>query len=75
MKSQGVIGLNLLSIADKKPEKLQYVLQELVKLAKQKHITPVADFKFAWKDLPKAHDGFEKGKYTGKIYIELDGFN
>ena len=75
MKSQGVIGLNLLSIADKKPEKLQYVLQELVELAKQKHITPVADFKFAWKDLPKAHDGFEKGKYTGKIYIELDGFN
>ena len=72
MKSKGVIGLNLLSIADKKPEKLQYVLQELVELAKQKHITPVADFKFAWKDLPKAHDGFEKGKYTGKIYIELD---
>ena len=47
----------------------------MVELAKQKHITPVADFKFAWKDLPKAHDGFEKGKYTGKIYIELDGFN
>ena len=35
MKSQGVIGLNLLSIADQKPEKLKYVLQELVKLAKQ----------------------------------------
>ena len=44
MKSQGVIGLNLLSIADQKPEKLKYVLQELVKLAKQKHITPVARF-------------------------------
>ncbi len=75
MKSQGVIGLNLLSIADQKPEKMKSVLLELVELAKQKQITPVADFKFTWKDLPKAHDGFEKGKYTGKIYIELDGFS
>ena len=75
MKSQGVIGLNLLSIADQKPEKLQYVLKELVKLAKQKYITPVADYKFDWKNLPEAHDGFEKGKFTGKIYIQLDGFN
>ena len=67
--------MNLLSIADQKPEKLQYVLQELVKLAKQKYITPVADYKFEWENLPEAHDGFEKGKYTGKIYIQLDGFN
>ena len=75
MKSQGVIGLNLLSIADQKPEKLQYVLQELVKLAKQNTLDQLQILNLTWENLPEAHDGFEKGKYTGKIYIQLDGFN
>ena len=73
MKSQGIIGLNLLSIADEKPEKLKFVLNELLKLAQQKKINPVAEHKFAWHELPEAHDGFEKGKYTGKIFIDLNG--
>ena len=73
MKSQGIIGLNLLSIADEKPEKLKFVLNELLKLAQQKKINPVAEHKFAWHELPVAHDGFEKGKYTGKIFIDLNG--
>lgn len=73
MKSQGIIGLNLLSIADEKPEKLKFVLNELLKLAQQKKINPVAEHKFAWHELPEVHDGFEKGKYTGKIFIDLNG--
>ena len=58
-----------------KPEKLKFVLNELLKLAQQKKIKPVAEHKFAWHELPEAHDGFEKGKYTGKIFIDLNGIS
>ncbi len=72
LKSKSIIGLNLLLIADEKPERVQHSLKEVLALAVENKVQPNAEHAFSWGDLPVAHDGFEKGLYTGKIFIDLN---
>lgn len=72
LNSQSLHGLNLLAIGDKNPKQLNHALEELISLVNLKKIKPNADYCFAWDEIAQAHDGFEKGKFTGKVYINTN---
>ena len=71
LNSQAIHGLNLLALADNKSEQIKEALQELISLRLEKKILPKADFSFEWENIAKAHDGLEKGKFTGKVFIKV----
>jgi NADPH:quinone reductase-like Zn-dependent oxidoreductase len=71
LKSQTIVGLNLLEIADKKPQQLLEALKELVTLRNRNVIKPIAFNKFTWEEISKAHYGMENAQFTGKTYINI----
>jgi NADPH:quinone reductase-like Zn-dependent oxidoreductase len=71
LKSQTIVGLNLLEIADKNPQQLQKALKELINLLEKKLINPVAANKFSWEQISKAHFGMENAQFTGKTFVNI----
>lgn len=69
MKSKGIIGVNMLRIADHKPKLLKHCLTEVVKLAEEGAINPVIGGEFAAEDLVKAHKFVEERKSIGKVIV------
>lgn len=69
MQSKNLIGVNMLKIADYKPELLAHCLQEIVRLAAEGKIIPQSGGSFNANELPKAHSLLESGKSTGKITV------
>ena len=69
LNSHSIIGVNLLKIAEDKPEIIRTSLKELINLVTQGNITPVANHCFDYKEISQAHNGLEKGLFTGKSYI------
>ena len=71
LKSQTIVGLNLLEIADKNPQQLQNALIELITLLDNKIINPVAANEFSWEQISKAHFGMENAQFTGKTFVNI----
>ena len=71
LNSQSINGLNLLEIADKKPEQIQNSLKELISLYMENKINPVAENEFNWDQISNAHYGLENSKFIGKVYINV----
>ena len=71
LKSQTIVGLNLLEIADKNPQQLQKALKELINLLEKKLINPVAANEFSWEQISKAHFGMENAQFTGKTFVNI----
>ena len=71
LKSQYIVGLNLLEIADKNPQQLQKALKELINLLEKKLINPVAANEFSWEQISKAHFGMENAQFTGKTFVNI----
>lgn len=71
LNSQSINGLNLLEIADKKPEQIQNSLRELITLYMAKKISPVSNNEFNWDQISNAHYGLENSKFVGKVYINV----
>lgn len=71
LNSQSINGLNLLEIADKKPQHIQKALKELISLLDENKINPHATNEFGWNEIAEAHDGLEKSKFVGKVFINL----
>ena len=69
LNSHSLIGVNLLKIAEDKPEIISRSLKELINLVVNGEITPVADHSFNYSDIAQAHSGLEKGMFTGKSFI------
>jgi NADPH:quinone reductase len=69
MKSQSLMGVNMLRIADHKPDILQLCMQEVYQLFRNGNIDPVVGHDFSVNEIAKAHDMFESGKTTGKIIM------
>ena len=69
MNAQGVIGVNMLRIADHSVEIIGHCLKSLVSLWEKKEIEPQVRGTFHARDIAKAHDLLESGKSTGKIYV------
>ena len=62
---------SLLEIAEKKPQLLQKALTELISLLDENKINPHATNEFGWNEIAEAHDGLEKSKFVGKVFINL----
>ena len=69
MGSKNILGVNMLKIADDKPEVLADCLAKVVELHSAGSIVPQIGGSFPVGEIAKAHDDLEIGKTTGKIVI------
>lgn len=69
-KSTSLIGINMLRIADHKPEVFQRVLTAVIQLAESGAIKPVVGKEFQASQLADAHAFLESRKSTGKIAVK-----
>jgi NADPH2:quinone reductase len=69
MDSRSLIGVNMLRIADFKPEILQHCLQKVVGLAQSGDLDPHVGGMYPSSDLAKVHTMVEERKTMGKLGI------
>lgn len=69
MRSQSIIGVNMLRIADNRKEYLERCLREVVQLTAAGELAPVVGASFDADDLAGAHDYMEQRKSIGKIVV------
>lgn len=69
MASKSLIGVNMLRIADNKPEVLEHVLHEVISLAEKKLIVPIGGKEFHVSKLATAHEFLESRNSIGKIAV------
>ena len=70
MKSQGLIGVNMLRIADHRPHVLNHCLKEVIKLTDQGVIKPNVGKVFQAEEIAEAHDYLESRRSTGKVVLK-----
>ncbi|MCB0508138.1 MAG: zinc-binding dehydrogenase [Chitinophagales bacterium] len=69
MESRSLIGVNMLRIADYKPETLKYCMKQVIQLLEENKINPHVGKMYAAQDIAQAHDDMEARKTMGKIGI------
>ena len=69
MRSKNVLGVNMLKIADNRPNVLTHCLSESFEMYKKGIIKPQVGGTYAQKDFSKAHNALEGGKTTGKLSV------
>lgn len=69
MKAQGIIGVNMLRVADYQIDVIGHCLQSLVNLWEKNKIHPQVGATFPAKDIAAAHQLLESGQSTGKVYV------
>ena len=69
MQSKSIIGINMLKVADHRPDVLKNCLTEVYKLYQSGVLIPVKGGVFRDDELAKAHTLLESGKSTGKISV------
>jgi len=72
MQSKSIITVNMLRIADFKQSVFNEVLQNVIKMADQKIITPHVSKVFPALDIAGAHDFLESRQSTGKVVLKWD---
>lgn len=70
MQSQGMIGVNMLRLADYKPEVLKRCIEGPVKLYNEGKLKPLEGKLFSIDELAQAHEAIEHGKIPGKIAVK-----
>lgn len=68
-KSQGIIGVNMLRIANARPDILAHCMHQCVHLASTNQIQPIIGGEYAINDLAKAHQLLESRQSIGKIAV------
>ncbi len=69
MESRSMIGVNMLRIADYKPDTLKYCMESVIQLLHEGKIDPHVGKMYAAKDIFQAHDDMLDRKTMGKIGI------
>lgn len=72
MQSKSIITVNMLRVADFKQSVFNEVLQNVIKMADQKIITPHVSKVFPALDIAEAHDFLESRQSTGKVVLKWD---
>ncbi len=72
VKSQAMIGVNMLRIADHKPHILKKALDRVIELCESGIIDPRLDKTFPADQIAEAHDYLESRKSKGKVAINWD---
>jgi NADPH:quinone reductase-like Zn-dependent oxidoreductase len=70
MNSQAIIGVNMLRLADHKPDVLKRCIEEPVKLFNEGKLKPLAGKLFSIEHLADAHEAIEHGKVPGKVAVK-----
>ena len=68
-KSQSVMGVNMLKVADEHPAIIGKLLNQLVKLHSDRKIKPVIGGEYSYAEIAKAHQFLESRKSSGKIIL------
>ena len=68
--SKGIIGMNMLKIAEVKPEKIANVMQEVIQLQKEGILHPHVGAEYSIDRLAEAHQFMESRKSMGKIVVK-----
>lgn len=69
MKSQGIIGVNMLRLADHRIDIIGHCLHALVDLWEKNEIRPQVGATFKATDIAAAHELLESGTSTGKVFV------
>lgn len=69
-KSRSILGVNMLTIADNKPEVMKHCLKEVVELYQKGAIKPQSGGLYTADKLHEAHTALESGNSTGKIGVK-----
>ena len=69
MESRSMIGVNMLRIADYKPDTLKFCMESVIQLLHEGKIEPHVGKMYAAKDISQAHADMENRKTLGKIGI------
>jgi NADPH:quinone reductase-like Zn-dependent oxidoreductase len=69
MRSKSISGINMLKIADNKPEVLKSCMREVLKIVQDENLKPIVGARFHVSEIAKAHTLLESGKSTGKICV------
>lgn len=72
MISKSILGVNMLRIADNKPDVLEVCLKEVFNLYAAGKLTPQVGGKYSVSDLSTAHSALESGQTTGKLSVFWD---
>lgn len=72
MNSKGIIGVNMLRLADNKPETLQRCMKNVSELIVDKKLNPHVGAKFKHEELAKAHDFLGGRASIGKVIVCWD---
>jgi NADPH2:quinone reductase len=70
IRSKNVLGVNMLKIADNKPEVLQYCLKQVVALYENGDLKPQSGGVYPAHQLAEAHAALESGTTTGKLGVK-----
>lgn len=69
MRSKNIMGVNMLKIAENKPEVLAACLNAVIDMALNNQIEPVIGGVYTASDFVKAHEALGSGKSFGKLYV------
>lgn len=70
IQSKGIIGINMLAVADNKQMVIKRCLEEVVRLTESKKIDPQIGGEFPVAEIGDAHAFLESRKSTGKIVVK-----
>lgn len=68
--SNGIIGVNMLKIAEEKPEKIARAMMAVIKLAEKGVLKPYVGAVYSIGQLAEAHEFLESRKSIGKIVVK-----
>jgi NADPH:quinone reductase-like Zn-dependent oxidoreductase len=68
--SKGMIGINMLKVAEENPEKIAKVMQEVIRLTEEGILTPHVGGEYQVEQLAEAHAFLESRKSMGKIVVK-----
>jgi NADPH2:quinone reductase len=69
MSSRNILGVNMLRIADNKPDLIKTCLNGMMELYRGGKIKPVPGEEFSASELSRAHELLESGRSIGKICV------
>ena len=72
MRSKNILGVNMLKIADNKPEVMEDCLRAVVQMYVEGKLKPQIGGCYKAEDMYEAHGALESGKTTGKLSVFWD---
>lgn len=69
LQSQGITGVNMLRIADNRPETIKFCMESVVKLVREGVLNPTVGGKFGIDELAAAHDFLGGRTSIGKVAV------